>query len=36
MKNETQKFSKKFLKEPLCKKYLTKTWEDAQEVSEEI
>ena len=35
MESKEKKFSKKFHKEPLFKKYFNKTWKDAQDVSEE-
>ncbi len=35
MKEKTKKFSKRFEKEPLFKKYSKKTWSDAQEVRKE-
>ena len=35
MESEEKKFSKKFYKESLFKKYYGKTWKDAQYVSED-
>ena len=36
MDSKGKKFSKRFQKEPLFKKYVNKTWKDTQDVSEEI